>query len=329
VTTSREPAVVHRREIDGLRALAVLAVVLDHFLETSGATGKAAQTLESLGSRGVDLFFVLSGFCLSYPVLERVALGESAYVPIVPFLRRRFARIAPPYYASLIIFGILSLTPFGLPSAAAPHPSALAQLRDLGCDFVFLTSFAPMHNPSYWTLGIEMRWYVVFPVLLAIFVRMRLAFAAIAVGSYALYYAGFGFPDNGTLPSFMAGFVAANIAIRRVRWAAYVWPVALAYIAVLVSMVKMAPNPDHGEVWWHVAFLALVIAVTGNRRLSAAFSWPPVVFIGVASYSIYLMHQPLLNSLIEAHVPPLVALVLALALALWFWWGVERLVVGR
>src|SRR6516164_4323804 len=96
----------HRRiaYIDGLRALAVLLVVAHHI----GEQYFPAVAAFGLGRHGVDLFFVLSGFCLSYPTLERLARDGSATFDVAEFAKRRLIRIIPPYWAAiaaLAVFG--------------------------------------------------------------------------------------------------------------------------------------------------------------------------------------------------------------------------------
>src|SRR5271163_4433651 len=95
----------HVPSIDGLRAVAVLGVIAYHANFLPG----------SVGARGVDLFFVISGLCLSLPVLRRAGDFQRTR-----FWINRCWRIVPPYWAALALFALLSLTAFGLPSALAP-----------------------------------------------------------------------------------------------------------------------------------------------------------------------------------------------------------------
>lgn len=89
------------RYIDGLRAVAVLAVVVSHAAPVNSAF--------HLGAHGLDLFFVLSGFCLSYPLLERKQRVGKFTFDIVRYTAQRLTRILPPYYAAIAILASLPL----------------------------------------------------------------------------------------------------------------------------------------------------------------------------------------------------------------------------
>jgi hypothetical protein len=171
---------VRFREIDGLRGLAVLAVVTYHMSIN-------ASRPFALGARGVDLFFVISGLCLSLPSLTRLHAGKPFEFGLSRFALNRLWRIAPPYWVAIALFGLLSVTPFGVPSnGGSAHPLELAQDAS-----IFLTGLRPTYNPSFWTLGIEARWYLVFPAVLLVYTKSKLGFAAIAVIAYIWYNSPF------------------------------------------------------------------------------------------------------------------------------------------
>src|SRR5581483_12159461 len=86
------PTEMRVRHIDGLRALAVLSVLIYH-----GTTRTPVGRWFVEGRHGVDLFFVISGFCLSHPVLTRLASQGSAAFDNPLFFAKRIARIVPPY----------------------------------------------------------------------------------------------------------------------------------------------------------------------------------------------------------------------------------------
>ncbi len=308
----------HRGEIDGLRALAVLGVVFFHAVEPASA--RALQTpLEALGSRGVDLFFVLSGFCLSLPMSPH---NMRTTGDILTFVRRRFTRIAPTYYVALALFACLAATPFGLPDLTAPVAWA-DQRADLVRDALFFQGLQPMHDVPMWTLGIEMRWYLVFPFVLMLFYRTKIGFGLAMLAAFFLYR-DVGVFDCGFLPTFMLGIVAAHLVKIDSR-AHAVWPlVAAIAIALAVRAQLDAPAVYHTDFGWAIASFALVLAVTTNPALRRAFSWRPLVATGIASYSIYLVHMPFLDSLAWAGLPKFLAGAASLAIGFAFWYAVER-----
>jgi peptidoglycan/LPS O-acetylase OafA/YrhL len=316
-----------RPELDGLRALAVLSVVVAHAAQT--ATGPLAVFLGHIGSRGVDLFFVLSGCCLSYPLLVARSCGDRSLPSPVAFLRRRLSRIAPPYYVAIALFGLLAFTPFGLPTTRFAIPSTPALLGQLAMDAAFLTNMHPAHNEDFWTLGFEMRWYVVFPIALALYVRSRWAFGAAMVVS-ALVYAWFRIPDCALFPCFMSGIVAADIAIREPAWRRAVWPASALFLGIEMWMEWQRPSiVDHADPFWQFAVFLIVVGVLGSRRLSAIASFRAFEVVGIASYSIYLVHHPIIDALAHAGVPLWIAVPIALAAGFAFWRFAETPLVRR
>ena len=101
--------------IDGLRALAVLSVLVFHSAlsnPVAAAKGGVIALVFTQGCHGVDLFFVISGFCLSYPVLKKVYERGSYQFDLCGYLARRVIRIVPPYYAAIARPGTVLLVDF-------------------------------------------------------------------------------------------------------------------------------------------------------------------------------------------------------------------------
>jgi peptidoglycan/LPS O-acetylase OafA/YrhL len=322
VATSAANSPERRAEIDGLRALAVLSVALGHACKL--VAGPIAVFVAHAGTRGVDLFFVLSGFCLSYPLLQNLREHGRPLPRIAAFLRRRIARIAPPYYAALLLFGALSFTRFGMPEWPGLHLSTPHLLHELGLDALFLTNAGPIPNPDFWTLSIEMRWYIFLPLILALYVRSRVLFAALGLALYADYASPYAIADAGTMPCFMLGIVAADLALRRYTWTEHFWPAALAMLALAGWWQRSTPDVDQGNWLWHVTSFAVVLAVVGNAFLRRAFSARALVAVGVASYSIYLVHHPLIEAFAYAGFPVPLAFALAIVCGFAFWRLVEE-----
>ncbi len=320
------PSKAHFAAIDGLRAVAVLSVIAYHALGRISATHPASAGAIAIGTRGVDLFFVISGFCLAYPVLvaHRAGVGRpldaSAYLH---FLGRRFSRIAPPFYAAVALFGVLAFTPFGAPTAAASHPNALAIAGDAFADLTFSPATNPVLDGSFWTLGFEMAWYVVCPFAIALYVRSRLAFLLAGLALYACYFSPFGPAEAGCLPTFMLGIVAADLALRGGRGRGAIARLALPTLAVAIATQVRDPGADHGDPLWALASFTLVVA--GTTGIAArAFGWRPFAWIGLVSYAIYLAHQPVLDWLLARGAPWYLAAAAGIGTGVLFWWTVER-----
>src|SRR5579885_3734779 len=92
--------------VDGLRAIAVLSVVMEHVGSYIFKAGTIPGQITRSGMHGVDIFFVISGFCLSYPVIGRMHERGSALFDAVKYCARRAIRILPPYYLAICILAV-------------------------------------------------------------------------------------------------------------------------------------------------------------------------------------------------------------------------------
>lgn len=139
--------------LDGLRGLAILSVVTFHtfYLQPVTTLGFGAQSLLRSGRLGVPLFFVLSGFLISLPLLTSNArFDPSAYAA------RRVGKIYPPFLLSLCIF---ALFPFSAVPISQPFHEIVRHLLTLPH---FSTAFPPL-NASYWSLFVEIHFYFLAP----------------------------------------------------------------------------------------------------------------------------------------------------------------------
>jgi peptidoglycan/LPS O-acetylase OafA/YrhL len=309
-------------DIDGLRAVAVLAVLFHHSM-VWGVRPSAAPFWLTYGARGVDLFFVVSGFCLAYPILASRYERGAASIDYGTFVSRRLVRIAPPYLAALTLFAALSLTPFGLPTTHSVRFALWDGLKAYLLDASFLTSFFPAYNESFWTIGLEMRWYLLFPFVLALFMRSRMAVLGVMLACYALTLAtDVSIETLRTLPCFVLGIFAADLRLRGK-------PTAWANIALCLTLPLAIlrqtnnPNTDHGDIVWHVACFCLVVA-SAEGPLARILSWAPLRLVGIASFSIYLVHEPIEWSLESAGMPALLSAGISLLSGFLFFAFVER-----
>jgi peptidoglycan/LPS O-acetylase OafA/YrhL len=147
--------------LDGLRGCAVLLVVLLHVLQYDSRTLSILR--ESVGGwsvlgTGVELFFVLSGFLLFLPY-ARSAFLDRDLPSSKRFFQRRALRILPAYWASLTIF-VLAISLFGSTSIGA---------NDIGLHVLLahnlLKSTYMSINPVYWTMAVEVQFYLVLPII--------------------------------------------------------------------------------------------------------------------------------------------------------------------
>lgn len=333
------PPSEHRiRYVDGLRALAVLLVVAHHVMLHSPAlrvpvpfASWAHVMLE--GAHGVDLFFVLSGFCLSYPLLYRLRKEHAARFDVPRYFAKRLVRIVPPYYAAVALLLLIPATRAGVHAG------------DVVKQLLFLDWHTTFLNGSFWTLCVEFRWYFFFPIALALWINRPRAFWAIASASVILYgVTRVHAPDVGTLLPFMLGIVAADLEIRAVRVeqaALAILPVSVLAALVLEQRASM-PSAFGGESsiffvqtnpGWQVAAFAFVLLAARLRPLRALLSSAPLAAVGVASYSIYLVHEPIVTYMQQHLTLPFaqsmaLSYAAALAAGFAFWALFERMWMG-
>lgn len=304
--------------IDGLRAVAVLTVVASH-----AAVNKTA--FWRFGAHGIDLFFVISGFCLAYPSLCKIRECGAAPFDVGRFFAHRLTRILPPYYAAIAVLSIL-----GAAVAAArvhlPDPGSLTTPPggDIVRQMLFLDAPVQFLTSPFWTLAVEFRWYLFFPIALLVWIRSPRAFFALSILCIVAGATRASSLDLVILPAFLLGIVAAHIQVFELP----VRPAALAaFVPLLFWAVRLQPAFVPGTnfmhpVWQLAAFTAVVAA--GSPIVRSVFSAAPAAFVGAASYSIYLVHLPVI-ALAEAYrVPPVAAATLGVAAGAGFFLAVER-----
>ncbi len=187
--TSASPAAGDGRVTgaDGLRAFAALWVVGSHLfqrlrLESQEPWLRDVQLVMMKGAFGVSVFFVLSGMLLSLPFWGAY-LADRPFPDLRHYARRRFARIAPGYYLSLLVTSVVALC------VAADAPYRLVRLLTgltFTSAFHWATLFPVPINGPLWSIGFEVVSYVLMPVAMWGMFRLRRRGAGIALGYWVL-----------------------------------------------------------------------------------------------------------------------------------------------
>lgn len=291
--------------LDTLRGLAAAAVLLCHvagfwtFIELPGKF----PNLFSLMAHGVDIFIVISGFVLSYPVLR-----AGGHLDVRQFFGRRALRILPAYYVALALAAALAMNALTAPYVVGePANSGQLVIHALGLQTWFPGSLAAI-NGSLWSVSLELHLYLVFPLLVVAWRRwgilavlvcsILIAFAwdLTRGGPYLTEY-GFSLGGEHALPSrlvqFVAGMACAYWVIRRglprVQTSSLSVAAAL-LVAVLASSTDQSPAVRH--IAWAAVGVSLVLLTSSVAQLR---TYPPMTeAFGERAYSFYLLHQPLL-----------------------------------
>ena len=302
----------HFQSIDGLRGLACLAVVFSHcyMFAGKGTWPLGLPLLLSRGYLGVEVFFVLSGFCLAYPILSHPERPDDWK----QYARRRAWRILPAYWAAVLLFALAgaAIRRFHVEPLASSDLLLIPSARQcLYTVFLLGVNF----NPSFWTLVLEARWYFVFPVLILLRRRLHnaglfLATCGVTAGylllqqhrpSERLVFLTGHLLDF--LPLFALGIVSAHLLTqphsplsRRITPAVCRAGLLLALVLVgLFVPVHAAPQMEYARlVPGGLLALFLLLGALHDPAMRRVFAWKPLAGVGLFSYSLYLLHQPII-----------------------------------
>jgi peptidoglycan/LPS O-acetylase OafA/YrhL len=334
----------HLPSLDGLRAVAVTAVLLFHAGYLSG------------GFLGVDLFFVLSGFLItSLLIRDASTRSESGgRIHLTSFWGRRFRRLLPAVLTMIVLVALWAWL-FGsgadLASVKSDGPASVlyfANWHFIASSAGYWQSFAqPSMFGHLWSLAIEEQFYLLWPVVLVaiwawskrpartLTVVCVVGITASAVSMLLLYHGGeptrVYMGTDTRAASLLVGALAATPLARRFagRAAAGLGSavdviVAALLVALLAAWVSLDGATSQvlyrGGLLAHSMLCAIVVAliVAADRGvLVRGLSWRPLVWIGTLSYGIYLWHWPIFVALSPERVdldgPPLAVVRIGLS----------------
>lgn len=333
----------YRRDIDALRAIAVLSVVIYHF----------SKDWLPGGFVGVDVFFVISGFLISSILIPSIAEQRFSFSD---FYLRRIRRIIP---ATLFCVGVtvavcsafytptdgLLVAKSGL--AALFSVSNLYFLQGIRTDYFAPTSdtLPLLHT---WSLGVEEQFYLIWPLLIFVLAKMKrlgwlwLCTTLLTLWSFALseYYLKLN-------PSFSYYMLPARAGELLVGTLAYLLstqlkklPLAIYHLASvfglgLIIYASITFDKSMNFPGWSAliptfgAALFILAGTHEKNRINAGLAIQPVVFVGLISFSLYLWHWPVLAFMryVYAEMNPqlaVISLLLIVMLTLFSYFAVEK-----
>ena len=326
----------YRAEIDGLRALAVLPVILFH----------AGFEFFSGGFVGVDVFFVISGYLITTIIISEMAEGKFS---LLNFYERRARRILPALFFVMIV-----CVPF------AWYWLMPSNLKDFGQSLVavsmFLSNILFWLESGYfdtsaelkpllhtWSLAIEEQYYILFPIFLMI--TWRLGIKWILLLLFIVFIISLGFAEWGAynkpratfflLPTrgweLLVGVFAAFYLKYNIHFKSFLINQTLSllgFMMIIYSIIafdKTTPFPSLYALIPTIGTGLLIICAVPKTVIHKLLSIKFIVGLGLISYSAYLWHQPLLafaRHRIFGEVSELILIILCLSsLAIaWFSW---------
>ena len=295
----------YRAEIDGLRALAVLPVILFH----------AGFEWFSGGFVGVDVFFVISGYLITTIIISEMAEGKFS---IVNFYERRARRILPALFfvmAACLPFAWLWLSP--------------SNLRDFGQSLVAVSTFSSnilfwldsgyfdtaaelkplLHT---WSLAVEEQYYILFPIFLMLTWRLGIKWVLILLSVVFLLSLGvaqwgaynkpsaafFLLPTRGW--ELLVGVFAAFYLKYNTQLRSHILTQALSLLGFgmivysIIAFDETTPFPSAYTLIPTIGTGLIILCAVPKTYIHKLLSLKFVVGIGLISYSAYLWHQPLL-----------------------------------
>lgn len=327
----------YRADIDGLRAVAVLAVVFHH----AGLGGFSG------GFVGVDVFFVITGYLITNILHEEMRQGRFS---LLSFYERRARRLLPALFlvlAASLIAGWIWLSPVDFEALARSAAASLAFLSNVwfwhnsGGYFDAANDSLPLLHT--WTLALEEQFYIIFPLFLLVLVRrgqpvmLGCTLALVAASLMLSAWATPRLPQASfyLLPTRLweLGF-GAVLALGFAPQTGPRWVRESAGFAGLAAIILAVALYNGETVFPGLAALAPVLGAAaliwaggaGGSLIGRLLSWKPFVMVGLVSYSLYLWHWPVMafarNRLMVSELQPTwqvgtIALSFLLAFATW------------
>ena len=328
----------YRPEIDGLRAIAVLPVILFH----------AGLPFFDGGFIGVDIFFVISGFLITSIILRELQLKKFS---IVKFYERRARRILPALFVMILVF-IPLFWHYMLPGEFKRFSISIVATLFFSSNILFWRESGYFHPDSEekpllhtWSLAVEEHYYILFPLFMMLFwsfgkrilfvCLLVLSVLSLALSEYIVANtsgnsAFFLIPTRAweLLVGSLGAFVYRDLRNRL----PVVVPLAglLMLIFSFVTVNPLTPWPSMPALIPVVGTVLILLGCKENDVVYKVLSFPVFVFVGLISYSAYLYHQPLFalaRLKFDGHPPQSIMIALSIVtmvLAYLSWKFVER-----
>ncbi|NVN94981.1 MAG: acyltransferase [Bacteroidetes bacterium] len=310
------------REIDGLRFLAILPVIIQHISERlfrysyashSGFQGDYHKFINtdmsaywiSRGTVGVFVFFAISGFVLSFPFAKHY-LSDKPAVNLKKYFWRRVTRLEPPYIVIMTLLAIALIVKgdFTFLQMIPHYIASIFYQHNL-----YFQDYSII-NPVAWSLEIEIQFYILAPLLAYLVFSIKpiilrrgllIAYIFVFITLQSIFNWHIGLMKMtifGQLPHFLVGFLIADIFLT--EWEkeikkSYLWDL-IGIIALILLMYTWTT-----EYWKNLVFalslFTVLFSVFKGNILNAFFTNTWIMVTGGMCYSIYLIHLPIVEFL--------------------------------
>ena len=304
----------YRPDIDGLRAIAVLSVLLHHL---------SASILPG-GFVGVDMFFVISGYLITSQVYREACDGTFS---IQQFYKRRINRIVPALFVVVVasvVVGMVLLSPADLVrlTKSAIYTmlgfSNIFLWREYGNYFSRGANEAPLLHT--WSLGVEEQFYLIWPWFILLLIKLSRRYfagwlAAFGIGALAASEIALGISVTASYYLLPTRFFELMIGGLLALWVIHKQPASRFYsgLCFMTGLVliggslflirRSSPFPGINALWPCLGTALLIFAGNTPTPLLRLFNNRPMVAIGLISYSLYLWHWPIVAYLNYVNIP--------------------------
>lgn len=312
-----------RPGLDGLRGVAVLAVMLYHFHATRGWFPG--------GSLGVDLFFVLSGFLITTLLLEE--RSKTGAVSLFAFYQRRARRLLPALMAFLAVFTAITIIAQQPGTDRLPVTVATSQFYV----FNWLDDFGGTWTPGaghLWSLSVEEQFYLLWPVAMIVALRtgprvpLALSLVVFVTAASLPAWSGRGYGELYSGTDFRAQELMAGAILAQLRFSGLITPSVVSRVSFRAAMVLSVMffwvflHSLENRVEFLYAGLYTAAAVFGAVLVCAALYAPPRIltnpairYVGTRSYALYLWHHAIAFWVRDLDAVPQLALSVGLSFA--------------
>jgi peptidoglycan/LPS O-acetylase OafA/YrhL len=291
-------------EIDGLRFVAIAAVLLGHI---AGQTyfrsqrpftediGLLVNSFMAHAARGVELFFAISGFILAQPFLRQHRL-DGKPVSISAYFKRRLTRLEPPYILSLLIYsGALLIH----------HGSLRSLLPPLMAQMAYFHNFTSLESVNFvtWSLEVEVQFYIIAPLLGGLYairsaVVRRGVMGGLIVGSMVistLTHSRASWNLPGQLQFFMVGFLLADLRADHTQASSRWWDAVSLAAWLAIFLLPAKQNALALPALILIAYLGTFNGPTARHVFRTRW----VALTGGMCYSFYLMHMLVISTVFK------------------------------